>query len=230
MKNIETNIWEGKKARGRFQGQRKMNQVGPGKFPTSWFNSLRDKQVLMDRSEVIPESEWPQEIFDHCVKKIPWLRVDDVELEELYRICEEEIDWSKQSGPPGKYIDIRYVQNHPIIDRFESTVKDHVGTAAQYPANFARIKPLTAMYPHRDSPLRWMTLYCPIPTPGAEYAPTEHLWEDGLIYGVKDWDFGAVYAFNQDIWHMANNYANAPRYTLQMVLDMQYEDFISNHT
>ena len=94
MKNIETNIWEGKKARGRFQGQRKMNQVGPGKFPTSWFNSLRDKQVLMDRSEVIPESEWPQEIFDHCVKKIPWLRVDDVELEELYRICEEEIDLS----------------------------------------------------------------------------------------------------------------------------------------
>ena len=86
------------------------------------------------------------------------------------------------------------------------------------------------MYPHRDSPLRWMTLYCPIPTPGAEYAPTEHLWEDGLIYGVKDWDFGAVYAFNQDIWHMANNYADAPRYTLQMVLDMQYEDFISNHT
>ena len=45
-------MWRGTGARRRFSGERK-KQVGVGKFPPSWFESMRTRQVLMDRSEVI---------------------------------------------------------------------------------------------------------------------------------------------------------------------------------
>ena len=56
--------------------------------------------------------------------------------------------------------------------------------------------------------------------------PTEHLWEDGRIYGKKTFRPGEWIIFNQDIWHAANNFTDQTRYTLQIVLDTSYEDFV----
>ena len=86
------------------------------------------------------------------------------------------------------------------------------------------------MHPHRDTPLRWCCLYLPLPHPGQTYAPTEHLWEDGRIYGKKTFEPGEWIIFNQDIWHAANNFTDQTRYTLQIVLDCTYEQFVEQYT
>lgn len=218
-------------AQPRFMGTRK-KQVGPGKFPRSWFESMRDRSVIMDRSEVIDEPNWIPEIAQHCQRWVPWLKSTPEEVEELHRIC-ATVDWSTQYGPPGKYIDILYKgdvpqEYHATIQTQLERIQSVVGDAARGdPPNFSRIKPTSCMQPHRDTPYRWCVLYLPLPAPGQVYAPTEHLWEDGNIYGVHHFPVGDWLIFNQDIWHAANNFTNQSRYTFQVVLDCSYEDFVA---
>ena len=224
-------MWRGTGARRRFSGERK-RQVGVGKFPPSWFESMRTREVLMDRSEVIGEEGWIPEIEQHCVKTVPWITTPAEDIEEMLAICNNHIDWDKQYGPPGKYIDIQYIQDvpeqyHPVVYRQLDQIQEKLGDIARGdPPNFSRILPRSCMHPHRDTPLRWCCLYLPLPHPGQTYAPTEHLWEDGRIYGKKTFEPGEWIIFNQDIWHAANNFTDQTRYTLQIVLDTSYEDFV----
>ena len=223
--------WRNTEARQRFRGTRK-KQVGPGKFPPSWFESMRSREVIMDRSEVIDEPDWIPEIEQHCQRWVPWLKSTPEEVQELHDIC-RTIDWDKQYGPPGKYIDIQYIQDvpeqyHPPILNQLKRIQDGIGKLAVQgdPPNFSRIPARSCMTPHRDTPLRWCVLYLPLPGPTQTYAPTEHLWEDGRIYGVHNFPVGDWLIFNQDIWHAANNFTDDARYTFQVVLDTSYEDFV----
>jgi len=224
-------VWRSTGARPRYTGVRK-KQVGVGKFPPTWFESMRHREVIMDRSEVIDEPDWIPEIEQHCQRWVPWLKSTPEEVQELWQIC-DSIDWSGQYGPPGKYIDIQYIHDlpdeyHEPMLRQVQRIRDRIGELAVQgdPPNFSRILPRSCMHPHRDTPLRWCVLYLPLPAPGQIYAPTEHLWEDGKIYGVHNFPVGDWLIFNQDIWHAANNFTDQARYTFQVVLDTSYEDFV----
>ena len=224
-------VWRSTGARPRYTGVRK-KQVGVGKFPPTWFESMRHREVIMDRSEVIDEPDWIPEIEQHCQRWVPWLKSTPEEVQELWQIC-DSIDWSGQYGPPGKYIDIQYIHDlpdeyHEPMLRQVQRIRDRIGELAVQgdPPNFSRILPRSCMHPHRDTPLRWCVLYLPLPAAGQIYAPTEHLWEDGKIYGVHNFPVGDWLIFNQDIWHAANNFTDQTRYTLQIVLDTSYEDFV----
>ena len=128
-------MWRGTGARRRFSGERK-KQVGVGRFPPSWFESMRTREVLMDRSEVIPEDQWIPEIEQHCVKTVPWITTSPEDIEEMLVICNNHIDWDRQYGPPGKYIDIQYIQDipvqyHPVVYRQLDRIQEHVGDIAR---------------------------------------------------------------------------------------------------
>lgn len=232
--NADNQMWRGAKARKRFKGQRRQ-QVGPGKFPASWFESMRTRQVLTDRSEVIGEADWIPEIEQHCVKKLDWLHTSPEDCAVLLEAAQKGVDWNNQYGPPGMYIDIQYIHDvapeyHEVIERQHQKIVDRVGDIARGdPPNISRIKANGCMQPHRDTPLRWCVLYLPLPFPGQVYAPTEHLWGDS-IYGIHDFEPGQWLIFNQDIWHAANNFTNQDRFTLQLVLDTSYENFVDQHT
>lgn len=231
-KPIEQLVWKNASARtARYRGTRK-HQVGPGKFPRSWFESMQSRTVIEDRSEVIGEPDWIPEIQQHCIKRVPWLHTTESEVAQLHELCETRISWNNIEGPPGKYVDIVYINSdaHPTTHSIHQQIIDRVGAPAENdPMNIGRVRPHSAMFPHRDTPLRWCCLYLALPAPGQIYAPTEHLW-DNQLWGVKDWEPGVWYIFNQDIWHNANNFTDQHRYALQLVLNTSYEDFVSQHT